>query len=67
MAICGFCKKNVTFVGFGLKEKQELKKKKKGIFEDKIIADDNTIVAEHHIGYSMYSCPHCQSILGVSH
>ena len=58
MAICGFCKKKVDVEG--------LKYKKR-----KVEPSETRVILEHvtysgGIGYSMFSCPHCESILGFS-
>ena len=58
MAICGFCKKKVDLEGLKYKKKKEEPSETRVIHE--YIHYTNTI------GWTMFSCPHCESILGFS-
>ncbi|MFX1392801.1 MAG: hypothetical protein ACFFAH_04420 [Promethearchaeota archaeon] len=51
MAICGFCKKEITIVGIKSFHKR---------------TPMTIVVEEEGQFYEMYSCPYCESVLGFS-
>ena len=56
MAICGFCKKKVDLEGL------KYKKSKEEPSETRVILEFVSYSGSSR--YSMFSCPHCESILG---
>jgi hypothetical protein len=58
MAICGFCKKKVDLEGLSYKKRKEEPSKTRVIRE--------LVSYRAGIIYVMFSCPHCESILGFS-
>ena len=55
MAICGFCKNEVTFEGF-FTGKKKIPKTPKMVL----------CITDRMTKARMYSCPHCDSVLGYS-
>ena len=59
IAICGFYKQKVEFKGAATNFKKQLSKK--GSTE----SNSNLVLMELDRNWIMYSCPHCNSVLGI--